>query len=625
MCNGTTATQTVEKGPPMRFLLILSAATLAFCVSEAVQGARVLPLRITVNGEPALSASDSDGGELNKDQVWQKVLRSAIFTDESCEEGFELTPDETNGSRITVRGRIQIIARYGGEPVETDSLLLVRVVPGKNQWQIPDLERDRLSQIRAAEMGRRIRPNVVVVLCDDIRWNAMSCAGHPHLVTPNIDQLAEEGIFFENMFCTTSLCSPSRASILSGLYAHAHGVTNNFTDYPHDLPSFPRQLQSAGYETAYIGKWHMGEKNDNPRPGFDWFVTHKGQGTYFDTEFNFNGQERRVVPGYYTTVVTDMALEWIARERDKPFLLMLGQKAPHSFYLPEAKYEHTFDDVEVNYPQSAFHLDGKPEWMKKRLYTWHGIYGPIFAWRKEFPNDKASGVTDFARMIRAYWGTILSVDDSVGRLTAALRETGELDRTVFVFLGDNGLLEGEHGMVDKRTMHEASIRVPMIVRYPGLTPPQQPKRIRAQVLTVDVGPSIIDLCHAQPLPKSHGRSFKRLVTSGDPDWRTAWFYHYNYEKQFPYTPNVRGIRTDRWKYIRYPHGDGKPDRHMAELYDLASDPRETRNLVHQPGLEALIAGLNEQLQNLMQETDLATDTMPLDQGIKSELPDKDIR
>ena len=239
------------------------------------------------------------------------------------------------------------------------------------------------NQIRAAE-----RPNVVLMLCDDIRWNALGCAGHPHLKTPNIDRLAAEGVYFENMFCTTSLCSPSRATILSGLYAHAHGVTNNFTEYPPELSSFPLQLQGAGYTTAYFGKWHMGEKNDDPRPGFDMFVSHRGQGKYFDTEFNFNGQNRKVVPGYYTTVVTDMSIDWIRRHRkqsDQPFLLMLGQKAPHSFYFPEKKYQHVFDDVDVNYPQSAFDLKGKPEWIKKRLNTWHGIYGPIFDWRKGLP------------------------------------------------------------------------------------------------------------------------------------------------------------------------------------------------------------------------------------------------
>ena len=514
--------------------------------------------------------------------------------------------------------------KYGGES-KLDSLRFIRTAPRAATWKLAPLEFKRITRIRNAAMGKAKRPNVVVVICDDIRWNALGCAGHPHLKTPNIDQLAREGVYFENMFCTTSLCSPSRATILSGLYAHTHGVTNNFTDYPRELASFPLQLQNSGYETAYIGKWHMGEKDDSPRPGFDYFVTHQGQGTYYDPEFNFNGKGRRSIPGYYTNIVTDLSTDWLKQSHDKPFLLMVGQKAPHSFYLPEPKYAHTFDDVEVNYPQSSFMLDDKPAWMKKRLYTWHGIYGPIFAWRDDHPNDKASGVTDFAKMVRAYWGTILSVDDSIGELTQTLRETGELDNTVFVFIGDNGLHEGENGMVDKRTMHEASIRVPMIIRYPGFTPPNRPKRIPQQVVTIDLAPTLVDVCGAKPLPKTHGKSFKQLVTIGDDSWRDAWFYHYNYEKQFPYTPNIRGIRTDRWKYIRYPHGDGSPDRHMAELYDLKSDPHEHQNLINAPGVKPLIAKLGKQLNQIMQDADIGDDKMPLDEGIKSGLPDKDIR
>jgi arylsulfatase A-like enzyme len=474
------------------------------------------------------------------------------------------------------------------------------------------------------------RPNIIVMLCDDIRWNALSCGGHPHLKTPNIDRLAEEGIYFENMFCTTSLCSPSRATILSGLYAHAHGVTNNFTDYPSDLDSFPRRLQQAGYETAYIGKWHMGEESDEPRPGFDYFVTHKGQGKYFDTEFNFNGSGRRVVPGYYTTVVTDMSLEWMAQQKKasgQPFMLMIGQKAPHSFYLPEEKYAHTFDDVEVNYPHSSFSLADKPTWITQRLSTWHGIYGPIFDWRKEFPNDKASGVVDFARMVRAYWGTILSVDDSVGRLLDWLAETGQLDNTMFVFLGDNGLLEGEHGMVDKRTAHEASLRVPMLIRYPQWTEATGPIRVPQQVLTTDVAPTILDAASAKPMSGIHGQSIQPLVSTTPPAWRTEWLYHYNYEKQFPYTPNVRAVRGDRFKYIRYPHGDGTADRHMAELYDIQADPAENRNLIADPAFAATVAEMQARLERAMQAVGIApdADVMPLDEGIGTTLPDEAIR
>jgi N-acetylglucosamine-6-sulfatase len=613
--------------PPLSRRIVAALAAIVSCCSFASSAwaLRVLPTAIHLNGVHVLDYSSADNGDLNENAVWEQWLANARFTPKSCLNGFSLAPDETNGNRITLRGSIRVTSKYGGPPVQFESILLKRSEPGEDAWVIPEAERRRMLRVRARQLGVAQRPNVVVVLCDDIRWNAMSCAGHPHLVTPNIDQLASEGVLFENMFCTTSLCSPSRASILSGLYAHAHGVTNNFTDYPTELASFPRRLQAAGYETAYIGKWHMGEGSDEPRPGFDWFVSHRGQGTYFDTEFNFNGQGRRIVPGYYTHVVTDMSIEWLQKKREKPFLLMIGQKAPHSFYLPEPKYAHTFDHIEINYPQSAFELEDKPEWITQRLSTWHGIYGPLFAWRKDFPNDRASGVTDFARMIRAYWGTILSIDDSVGRLTAALREMGELDNTVFVFLGDNGLLEGEHGMVDKRTMHEASIRVPMIVRYPGLTPITQPKRITEQVLTVDLAPSIVELCGAESLPNIHGRSFKSLVTQGDPQWRTAWLYHYNYEKQFPYTPNIRGVRTDRWKYIHYPHGDGQPDRHLAELYDIVADPAERHNLVQQPGMDTVVADLQQQLSDLLREVGIDQDTMPLDEGIGTELPDKQIR
>jgi N-acetylglucosamine-6-sulfatase len=468
-------------------------------------------------------------------------------------------------------------------------------------------------------------PNVVFVLCDDLRWDCLGVAGHPHLKTPNIDRLAKEGVYFKNAFCTTSLCSPSRASILSGLYAHAHKVLDNFTEYPVALPSFPRQLQASGYETAYLGKWHMGEENDGKRPGFDYFVTHKGQGKYFDTEFNFDGAERRVVKGYYTQVVTDLALDWLRKTRKRPFLLMLGHKAPHSFYVPEPKYAQAFDRVKVEYPKSAFQLDDKPEWFKVRLETWHGIYGPLFDFRKKFPDSRPEAVKDFEAMTRAYWATIRSIDDSVGRLYEALKASGELDRTIFVFTGDNGLLNGEHGMVDKRTMHEPSIRVPLIVRYPGLTPPTQPRTVEKMVLHVDTAPSLLDLCGAKPLEKTHGKSWRRLVAGDAAGWRSSWHYSYDYEKQFPYTPNVRGVRTDEWKYIRYPHGDGQPDRHKAELYHIAADPEERRNLIADPKHAERVKSLRAELVRLMKETGVEKDAMPLDWGIKKELPDLKIR
>jgi arylsulfatase A-like enzyme len=470
------------------------------------------------------------------------------------------------------------------------------------------------------------RPNILFILLDDLRWDAVGYAGHPHLKTPHIDSIANEGVNFRNAFATTSLCSPSRASLLSGLYAHRHGVTNNFTEFPSNVPSFASVLQRAGYTTAYIGKYHMGEDNDAPRPGFDYFVTHKGQGKYFGTEFNING-ERRIRPqGYYTTVVTDMALEWLKRDRGgRPWMLILGHKAPHSFYTPEEKYAHAFDDVRVTYPPSAFELADKPDWIKERRYTWHGIYGPLFEWRKKFPDDRPEAVKDFENMVHAYWGTILSIDDSVGRLRAWLEETRQLDNTVVVFVGDNGLLEGEHGMVDKRTMHEPSIRIPMAVWYPALT--ATGKTIDQQVLTVDMAPSLLELAGAPALSGIDGRSWVQLVRSADPAWRKSWLYYYNYEKEFPYTPNIRGVRTEEWKYVHYPHGDGGPDRHMAELYDLKNDPGERANRINDPAAAAKLTELKEELTRLMSGLGLTpqTDRMPIDQGIKTELPDQKIR
>ena len=480
-----------------------------------------------------------------------------------------------------------------------------------------------LAGLSLAPRALAARPNVLFILTDDQRWDCMSCAGHPWLKTPNMDRLAAEGARFRNAFVTTSLCSPSRASYLSGLYAHSHGVINNFTDYPNNLPSLPKQLHAAGYETAYIGKWHMGEEDDSRRPGFDFWVSHRGQGKYYDTEFNINGR-RAVIKGYYTHVVTRLAVDWLKRPRNRPFLLILGHKAPHTPYTPEKKYQQLFgEEVEVNYPHSAFRLEGKPEWIKERLDTWHGLYGPLYGFRKKFPDRSAAGVLDFDRFARSYWATIKSVDDSLGEIYQCLKEIGQLDNTLIIFASDNGMFLGEHGMTDKRAMHEPSIRVPLLVRYPKLIRPGTV--IDQQVLNVDLAPSILDICGAPPLPKTHGRSWKALAAGKKVRWRKAWFYEYNYEKQFPYTPNVRGIRTDRWKYMHYPHGDGGPDRHKAELYDLKNDPGERRNLIDEPSCAPVVKRLQAELRRLMAETDALPDRMPLDEGVKKVLPDEKIR
>jgi arylsulfatase A-like enzyme len=471
--------------------------------------------------------------------------------------------------------------------------------------------------LSAADVPQPSRPNVVVILADDMRWDAMGVvqreqggqALYPWFQTPHLDRLAAEGARFANAFVTTSLCSPSRASLLSGQYAHRHQVLNNFTDYPHELPSYPRRLHDAGYTTAYIGKWHMGEDDDRQRPGFDFWMSHRGQGNYWDNEFNING-ERRVIQGYYTTVITDAAAQWLRSPHQQPWLLVIGHKAPHGGpIVPEPKYEHAFDLEKVVRPANAdaYHAaDGKPDWLEKSYPTWHGLGGPLY------------GQQEYDKFVRAYLGCIASLDESVGRVYQALQECGQLDNTLLIFTSDNGFALGEHGRTDKRTAYEESLRIPLLLRYPPAV--KSGIVVREMVLTLDMAPSIIDLCGAAPLADADGRSWKQLLGGDSTGWRTAFFYQYNYERQFPYTPNVRAIRTDRWKYIHYPHGDGGPDRYTAELYDLADDPLETKNLIADPAQAQRLAELKNELQRLMQQHQALPDKPPLDEGIQTVLP-----
>ncbi|MCL4793197.1 MAG: sulfatase [Bryobacteraceae bacterium] len=456
-------------------------------------------------------------------------------------------------------------------------------------------------------------PNVLYILTDDQRWDCLSVAGHPFLKTPHLDRIANEGARFANAFVTTSICSPSRASFLSGKYAHQHGVQNNFTDYPRALPSWPVNLKRAGYDTAYVGKWHMGEEDDSARPGFDHWISHKGQGKYWDTEFNINGQ-RQTVKGYYTHTVTEMTLDWLkARPGNKPFAMCLGHKAPHGIWIPEPKYEHVYDDLEVKKPETAYHFGPNvPSFVKERVRTWHGIDGNLY------------GHKSFEEFIRCYHATILSVDDSVGAIYDALRQSGELDNTFIVFAGDNGFLLGEHASIDKRTMWEESIRIPLLMRYPAAIP--KPVVVNEMVLNQDVAPTVLDVCGAEPLPDIPARSCRRLLAGEpDPEWRKSFYYSYNYEAEFPYTPNVRGVRTDDWKFTHYPNGDESPDKYLAELYDLRNDPLEKSNLINEPGAQEQVTQLKAELRRLQESLGAWPDAMPVNPQLKMELPEESIR
>jgi arylsulfatase A-like enzyme len=440
--------------------------------------------------------------------------------------------------------------------------------------------------VRAAES-----PNVIFVLADDHRYDELGFLNDA-LSTPNLDRLAREGVHFRNAFVTTSLCSPSRASILTGLYAHSHGVVDNReqTLKPSTV-YFPRYLQEAGYQTAFIGKWHMGRHTDEPQPGFDHWVSFAGQGVYVpdgDSLLNVNG--RRVSQqGYITDELTDYALNWLnGVDPERPFFLYLSHKAVHSDFTPAHRHADLYSGQHIPMPASSADTEennrGKPMWVKNQRNSFHGI---------DFPYH---GSLDIQEHRRNYRRTLSAVDESVGRLLDWLRRTQADGNTVILYMGDNGFMFGEHGLIDKRNAYEESIRVPLLARAPGRFPAGA--RVAQMVANIDVAPTILELAGARAGHVMHGRSFVALAEGRAPDdWRTELLYEYFWEWIFPQTPTTFAIRTDRYKLIQY-HGIWDTD----ELYDLEADPREMENLVNRPEHRTRVRAMRQRLYELIVET-----------------------
>lgn len=416
--------------------------------------------------------------------------------------------------------------------------------------------------VMAAGAASAAQRNIVFILTDDQRYDAIG-ALNPYFETPHLDALAKSGILFENAFVTTSLCSPSRASFLSGQWAHRHGVLDNSTQLDPETPTFPRALQDAGYETAFIGKWHMGGESDAPRPGFDHWVSFRGQGIYLNQIFNVNGEHVRT-EGHNVDRVTNFAVEFLKRPHDKPFMLYVSHKAVHADFVPADRHKGSYADRDYPRPASMADTDdvyaGKPAWVRAQRNTWHGVDGMY---------NKSVDFDDFTRR---YAETLRSVDDSVGQIVATLKELGLLDSTLLVFTSDNGFQFGEHGLIDKRTMYEASIRIPLIAHCPELFTGGQ--RRAQMILNTDFCPTFLEAAGA-PIPDSvQGKSFYPILTDANAPWRDAFVYTYFWERSFPQTPTVLGIRTDRYKFMRF---HGIFDRY--ELYDIQNDPDEMNNLV----------------------------------------------
>lgn len=406
--------------------------------------------------------------------------------------------------------------------------------------------------------------NVVFVLIDDMRFDAMSFAGHPYLKTPAIDRLASTGVHFDNAFVTTSLCSPSRATFLTGLYAHNHGILDNVTRMDPALPTFPQLLKSAGYKTAFLGKWHMGGNHDDPRPGFDHWASFKGQGQYYVNDFNINGK-RIKIEEYVTDAITRMSMEWLKENSDGPFMLYMSHKAVHGNFYPAERHKDLYADVKIEYPASMEDTPEnyfrKPRWVREQRNSWHGVDDMYF---KEFTLEEC---------IRNYDRCMQAVDDSVATLLKTLEELGKLDDTLIILAGDNGFLWGEHGLIDKRCMYEESLRIPMIAYCPKLYGTSG-KRVPAMVLNLDVAPTILEAAGVKVPESIQGESFLKLPNDPGLPWRTSFLYEYFWEVAYPETPSMTGIRTDRYKYVEY---QGVFD--CNELYDLQTDPREMHNRI----------------------------------------------
>jgi N-acetylglucosamine-6-sulfatase len=451
-----------------------------------------------------------------------------------------------------------------------------------------------LAVVAASAQGQQ-RRNVIFILSDDHRHDFMSFVkgAPPFLKTPNLDRMAARGAHVPNAFVTTALCSPSRASILTGRYAHRHGVVDNTSPIPKGTRFFPELLQAAGYRTAYVGKWHMGEdaESDMPRPGFDHWASFRGQGVYADPLLNINGT-RRQVKGYTTDVLTDNALEWLRQTRrsdpDKPFFLYLAHKAVHAEFTPAPRHAGRYANEKVPYPPSMANTEanyrGKPRWVREQRAGWHGV---DYAYH---------GAMNFDEFYRKYTETLLALDESIGRILDFVDQSGLASSTLVVYTSDNGFVLGEHGLIDKRHAYEESMRVPMVAYAPGMI--RAGDTISHMVRNIDIAPTILALAGVEQTWDMDGASVLRALQGGTPAAAGEMLYEYYWEYAFPHTPTTFALRGDRYKFIFY-HGIWDTN----ELYDLQTDPREQFNLIHMPAMQDTVRAMRRRLFDKLEATD----------------------
>ncbi len=424
------------------------------------------------------------------------------------------------------------------------------------------------------------KPNFLFILVDDQPYDAVGFSNrYPFLKTPNIDKLAKQGVNLENFFVTQSICSPSRASFLTGTYPHIHGVNQNNKyvdpDWENYAP-YSTHLQNSGYETAHIGKIHMAWKRgkEHIRPGFDYWFSFIGQGQYFDPKVNDNGVEMKL-EGYMTDILTDKTIDWLKNKRDpnKPFSLNLWHKAVHERHLPAPRHKDLYKNEDLPTPPYDTHKEtfkGKPEWLRRKTYG--------FKWNEndKIP-DELPEITwpinkqKYMQLLRS----LIAVDESLGQVIKTLDEMGELENTVIIYSSDNGYFMGEHTFLDKRLAYENSMRVPMIIRYPKLI--TKNSIVKEQCLNIDIAPTILDLAGVKKPSYMQGESMVKLISGKkDKSWRKSMLFEYYVDDAWPYAgPNQVAVRTNKYKLI-----DNFLEDDIDELYDLVNDPGEMKNLIN---------------------------------------------
>lgn len=447
--------------------------------------------------------------------------------------------------------------------------------------------------------------NIIFILSDDHRYDFMGFTGRvPGLKTPGMDRMAAEGAWIKNAFVTTSLCSPSRASILTGQYAHTHTVVDNSAPMPADLKFFPQYLQQKGYKTAFMGKWHMGNTGDQPQPGFDEWVSFRDQGKYYGNLLNVNGKHVQMPKdNYITDELTNLAIEWMNSVKDKPFCMYLSHKGVHAEFIPAPRHEGLYKDLPIVCPPSMYltvtdsskvygvqtapttpvNYKDIPEWVRNQRYSWHGV---DYMYHGQIPFDK---------FYHLYLETLQSVDESVQHVLDWVEKNGLKDNTMVVYMGDNGFIFGEHGLIDKRNAYEESMRVPMVIWAPRMVKPHSV--VEQMILNIDLAPTFLDIAGIPEPAQMQGKSFLPILEGNDIPWRHRLYYEYYWEQAFPQTPTTFAVRTDEYKYIYY---QGVWD--VNELFDIKKDPFEMNNLIRDTSFSKIGLQLKNDLFQWMHDT-----------------------